>query len=458
MKTKTNHFIKISLLLFLFLVSIGIKAQMKKGFSLSLSYGQSRIVGETKEYIKEGEVRENQTYYGYTKNNIGKTQYSVDASYQFGNFGTGFSFGNFNHEVANFDYNISIPILSEGGEVRGVYYGIGPNYSLSIGKLSMTTTIRAGMLDIKISEFTTSYNGTDAITPVELLSTTMKEDTNTHLTYGSVGYRVSYPILKNLQFFIKSDFLTSLNSGIEVTEHYYLPFKKGEGETIILQDVNRFTDVINQRVNNRIIKTRMFNIGVGVSYKFGLKKRKKRQGRTKFGNITLRKNTNKKGTDKINSANNHNTSRSNKRRPVVGDNENQNLSDSSFYKRATPANNHNTSRSNKRRPVVGDNENQNLSDSSFYKRTTPANNHNTSRSNKRRPVVGDNENQNLSDSSFYKRAAPANNHNTSRSNKRRPVVGDSNNSIDNEGKETKSIKGDLIIKSEGCEEEEEKRK
>lgn len=272
---------KKTLFLFLIALTIGVHAQIDKGFSLSLSSGITTPTGDYQKYIKKGDTGEPLgfpiDFYGYTKERTGKSQFNIDASYQFGGFGAGLSFGKFKHEISSLVYELDFPTLLQGGEIDGMYYGIGPDYAFSFGKLKMISSIRAGMMNLDIANFTASYNGDDTDVPIEILSTTLNPKNETSLTYSSFGLQFSYPVLKKLNLFVKADYFSTFGDGIQVDDNYYLPFNlETDDNEITIEDVEHFTLPDFLETESRFIKPQMFNIGVGLSYTFGGNKRIKR--------------------------------------------------------------------------------------------------------------------------------------------------------------------------------------
>lgn len=262
------------LLLCLFIFSIGITAQIKKGLALSLSSGITMPTGDYKKYTKDGGIVDigfPLEFYGYSKERTGKLQFNIDATYQFGALGAGISYGQFTHETNSLKYEIDFPTLIQGGDIKGNYYGLGPNYVYSLGKLDFITSARVGMMNIDITDFTASYNGTDTVTPIEILSTTTNSDAKKSLMYSSFGIKLSYPVFKNLSLFVKGDYFTTFGDGIKLDDNFYLPFDVGNDQEILIGDVDHFTLIDYEKNESRYIKPQMLNIGAGLSYTFGVK-------------------------------------------------------------------------------------------------------------------------------------------------------------------------------------------
>ena len=267
-------------LLFLFIFSIGITAQTKKGFELSFSSGITMPIGDYQKYVKDGEIIDfgfPLEFYGYSKERKGKLQFNIDATYQFGAFGAGISYGQFTHETSALKYEIDFPTLIEGGDIKGSYYGLGPNYVFSLGKLNLITSLRAGMMNIDVADFKASYNGSDTATPIEILSTKTNSEAKNSLVYSSFGVKLSYPIIKNFNLFVKGDYFTTFGDGIKLDDHFYLPFDMDNNQEISITDVDNFTLIDYEKNESRYIKPQMFNIGAGLNYTFGVKTKKPKQ-------------------------------------------------------------------------------------------------------------------------------------------------------------------------------------
>jgi len=250
-------------------------AQSEKGFNLSLSSGITMPIGDYQKYTKDGEIVDigfPLEFYGYSKERTGKFQFNIDATYQFGSLGAGISYGQFTHEISTLKYDINLPTLIKGGDIKGNYYGLGPNYGFSLGKLGLVTSFRVGMMNLDIVDFKGSYNGDDTVEPVTIISTTINSEANETLMYSSFGVKLSYPVINNLNLFIKGDYFTTFGDGVKVDDNFYLPFDMDNNQEITIADVEHFTLIDYEKNESRYIKPQMLNIGVGITYT--LEKRK----------------------------------------------------------------------------------------------------------------------------------------------------------------------------------------
>jgi hypothetical protein len=250
------------------------------GIHISLSSGMTLPTGDYKNYSKAGMTDQDAgfpiDFLGFTDERTGKSQFNLDISYQFSSLGAGISIGKFTHEMTNLDYELNFPTKLKGGEIDGLYYGIGPDYNLSLGKFKMTTMLRAGMMQIDLANFTGSYNGSDTDIPVEIIQTTLSHKSKSNLVYSSFGVRFSYPFSNKLNIFTKADFFTSIGDGLPVDDNYYLPFDTNNNHVIDLEDVVLFTQRDYQKNESRFIKPQMLNLGVGLTYTFGSKLKDKK--------------------------------------------------------------------------------------------------------------------------------------------------------------------------------------
>ncbi|HHB52672.1 MAG TPA: hypothetical protein ENK75_06515, partial [Saprospiraceae bacterium] len=202
------------------------------------------------------------------KERIGKSQFNLDISYRFNSLGAGISLGSFTHETSGITYNMKFPTRIEGGNISGFYYGLGPNYHLSLGKISLSTMFRGGFMNLDVTNFTADYNGEDAEEPITILETTLNPKNKKSTPYSSLGIRFSYPCSNKLSLFTKADYLIALGEKMEFTDSYYLPFDADANQNISIFDVEHFTQRDYLKTETRVIKPQMFNLGIGLSYTF----------------------------------------------------------------------------------------------------------------------------------------------------------------------------------------------
>ena len=259
---------KKTLLIIFLLFVVKFQAQEDKGFLFDVSGGITAPLGDYKTYTKTF-AENGMGFIGFTEEITGKAQFGFGASYQFGAFGAGFNIGIFKHEISSLTYEIDFPILLQGGEIDGIFYGIGPDYMTSFGDFSFSALLRGGLMDVSLDKFTGSYNGADATQPIEILSTELAPGSKTSLPYTSLGVKFSYPIYQGLSVFVKGEYLTTFGDGIEILDTYYTPFDADNDGFIGIDDVNQFVNIEYLEEDLRFLKPQMLNFSLGFSYSFG---------------------------------------------------------------------------------------------------------------------------------------------------------------------------------------------
>ena len=180
---------------------------------------------------------------------------------------------------------------------------VGPEYKvLEKGNFSMQVYGRIGASFMNIPESKFAYPNTDVITDSFAKSSTTALE-------GKVGTSLSYKLSKSLRFITNVEYAKNSNNSIAY-------------QTRDISSAVR-PDFVDQDLANSIpfeakkmgLSNLSFNFGVHFNF---TQIKRKRPGRTKYSNITLKKSQGEDGDDNT-PANNHNTSRSNKRHPVAGD-------------------------------------------------------------------------------------------------------------------------------------------
>lgn len=259
---------KKTLLIIFLLFVVKFQAQENKGFSFDISGGITAPLGDYKTFTKTF-AENGMGFIGFTEEITGKAQFNFGASYQFDAFGAGFNIGIFKHEISSLTYEIDFPILLQGGEIDGIFYGIGPDYKTSFGDFSFSALLRGGLMDVSLDKFTGSYNGADTDQPIEILSTELAPGSKTSLPYTSLGVKFSYQIYQGLSVFVKGEYLTTFGDGIEILDTYYTPFDADNDGIIGIDDVNQFVNIEYLEEDLRFLKPQMLNFGLGFSYAFG---------------------------------------------------------------------------------------------------------------------------------------------------------------------------------------------
>lgn len=246
-----------------------------KNVDVSFSVGTTMPIGN---YAKEVRTSVSERFptganltdfYGYEKTRKGSLQFNLDANYNFGKFGFGLSLGQFKHQVSDLKYDISMPTSFEGGDITGFYYGLGPYYKTNFGKIDLNFMARVGMMNLKYTDFSGFYNGTDVASPVEILTSTPALESKNALLYSSFGVQMNYKLSDKLSLFAKMDYLTALGNNFKINDTSYLPFDVNGNDVIDAFDVGHFTLIDYKREESRVLKPQMLNIGVGLTYVFG---------------------------------------------------------------------------------------------------------------------------------------------------------------------------------------------
>ncbi|PHS64796.1 MAG: hypothetical protein COB12_07720 [Flavobacterium sp.] len=261
---------KTRFLLFLFLLgAIKTQAQEYKGFTIDASFGISVPIGDYKSYTKTLGQENEFNLIGFTEEITGKTQFNLDAAYYFNNFGVGANFGIFNHEISSLTYEINFPVKTDGGDINGTYYGIGPNYTTSLGVFNFTGLVRGGLMNVSLDKFIGSYNGTDVSNPVEILNTEQSPGSKSSLPYASFGIKLSYPVYEGLSAFVTAEYLTSFGDGLEVLDTYVTPHDTNGDGSITSIDIDGFVNSDHLVEEIRFLKPQMLYFGLGLKYGFG---------------------------------------------------------------------------------------------------------------------------------------------------------------------------------------------
>ncbi|MBZ0326461.1 MAG: hypothetical protein K8F54_02565, partial [Altibacter sp.] len=259
---------KILLIIFLLCV-VKFQAQEIKGFSFDATGGITAPLGDYKTYTKTLGQTNGNNLIGFTEEITGETQFSFDASYQFGAVGLGATLGIFNHKISSLTYEINFPTQISGGQINGTYYSIGPNYMASLGDFTFTGFLRGGLMDVSLDKFVGSYNGTDVNQPIEILNTELSSGSKSSLGYASLGVKFSYPVYQGLSAFVKAEYFTSFGDGMEILDTYVPPVDVNNDGNITSADTELFVNSDNLVEEMRFLKPQFFFFGVGLGYSFG---------------------------------------------------------------------------------------------------------------------------------------------------------------------------------------------
>lgn len=245
---------------------------VKKGIFGSISTGYSNPVGDYKSYSFSTTDAAGLGILGFREDISGGIQFNIDVGYQFSALGLSLSFGSFEHEIStlNFEsaaFDTNFPLLINGGKIRGTYFGTGPDYNFSTGKFAVTTSTKIGFIKFSIDPFSGSYNGTDVSTPIELIKTESDSNSKSSLTYSSIGLKLSYNLSKNLNLFTKTDYFITFGEGLKLLDNGYFPDDINQDKQITVEDLKSI-DRLQVIENERFIKPKALNFGVGLTYFF----------------------------------------------------------------------------------------------------------------------------------------------------------------------------------------------
>jgi hypothetical protein len=270
---------QIKFLLLLTVIMGGLQImQAQNNLSISINSGISMPMGD---YGKITNGDQLIYLYGTKFNGIGFTQqtksglfWQIDADYKLGALGFGATYGQFKHQINQIDYNLPIPTLLNGGQIKGNYYGIGPQYMFGAGKIQYGMVLRAGLMNFDMpNHFSAAYNGSDlnGDLPIEIRNVSLEK---TNLTYASSSIKLDYQINKNFSLFSKIDYILTFGKGLAFKEGYYIPVDIDQNDTINYMDVSHFVISENHHTDTRYIKPNIVNIGIGLTYHFGSSKPK----------------------------------------------------------------------------------------------------------------------------------------------------------------------------------------
>jgi hypothetical protein len=248
----------------------------QKGISFSLSSGLSIPTGEYAKLIipdKTIDIIGGQYQgIGFTQYTKGGLQFNFDVVYQLNKFGIGTSMGIFSHQINQIDYNMPFSTQIDVAKLSGLYFGIGPQYTIGKGKIKADLMMRGGLMKFNMDKpFHVAYNGDDlGQSPPDSIRTVNLEKSS--VIYAATGLKISYDLNKRLQIFTKVDYLIGIDKGLAFKEDYYTPFDITQDNKIDAFDVSHFTVVENLTQKTRYIKPSMLNIGVGLTYNISIQK------------------------------------------------------------------------------------------------------------------------------------------------------------------------------------------
>ena len=221
--------------------------------------------------------------------------FELSGAYYFSKIGLGLSIGQISNptdnNLTNFTGNLGFSVTNNTENIKSNYIGIGPEYKLKLNKFETTFQIRAGMYAVKSFAIGSDYTeNTDVAVP--FLSS--KSEKTTNLGFISTGVKFDYNITNNLSLFASAGYLTALSDKLVVTESKVEDLNNNG--IIDLADFKVADGSIKYSITEKNSTPSALNIGFGISYHFGNFSTKhqednitrKRPGRTKYSNITLK--------------------------------------------------------------------------------------------------------------------------------------------------------------------------
>ncbi|MBL4938852.1 MAG: hypothetical protein JKY16_00920 [Lutibacter sp.] len=238
------------------------------------------------------------------------------SSYYFSKFGIGISIGQFSNPTSsnleNFTNSLNFSTINSTEDWKVSYYGFGPEFTTSFNKIKASFLLRAGVMSVKPITLESSYaRNVDVTIPIYSLET----GETSKVSYFSTSFKIGYNISRNLNVFANINYLSALSNKFTITEKTIVDTNRNG--TIDMEDFLKL-DATSVTFDETItsIKPQSTNFGIGLSFEFGNSFstiKRKRPGRTKYSNITLKRNqANDDGNDNNGTkAIDHNGSRSN---------------------------------------------------------------------------------------------------------------------------------------------------
>lgn len=245
------------------------------------------------------------------------TYFELSGAYYFSKFGIGLSLGQYTNptdsNLENFRNSLSFPTESTTEDWKVTYYGFGPEFTTSFNKIKASFFLRTGIMSIKPISLKSSYSeNVDIAIPIYALTT----NKTSKVSYFSTAVKIGYNVTQNLNVFAAVDYLSALSNELTITEKTITDANRNG--TIDLEDFLKL-DAASITFDETIstIKPQTTNFGIGLSYTFSTKKgydyykaqsdnvkrtnnsqnsrgndgktKRKKPGRTTYGNITLKK-------------------------------------------------------------------------------------------------------------------------------------------------------------------------
>lgn len=255
---------------FLFM-AVALQAQVQKGIYLSASGGYSEPLGD---YTSFTGVSPEGPFFStseFTQSLSGGPHFNIDFGYQFSALAAGISIGTYSHKISDLSYDLPVIFSQLGGEINGMYSGIGPDYVFNLGGVQLSLLARGGLSTFKLDRYQAIYSG--GFGEVALLTTIPVEE-STSLPYVSAGMKLGIPLSRKLSFIAKIDYLQTLGDGVEVTDNYFPVVDLNQDNMIDDSDLTELTNEAFLTTQNRVINPQMVNFSAGIQYNFSVSKPK----------------------------------------------------------------------------------------------------------------------------------------------------------------------------------------
>ena len=213
---------------------------------------------------------------GYSDNTYasGGSFFELSTDYYFSNLGIGLSIGKFNNptdeKINALTSSFQFSSLNKTEDWSLMYYGIGPNYKISIGNFFSTISADIGILAIKSINLESSYNNADTATPIPFYNITNNKTSN--ISYFSTGIKFGYQT-GAFNFFVMGNYLSSFTNSLTIIEGKKAVSDTNKTGKIDAEDFfNSEGNPIPFTTSTKKVQPSAFNYGIGLSYGFHLKK------------------------------------------------------------------------------------------------------------------------------------------------------------------------------------------
>lgn len=242
-------------------------AQIPKGVYVSASGGYSQPISDYTSFTGTSPEGPFFNASQFTQEITGGAHFNIDVGYQFSSLGAGLSIGTYNHSISDLSFGTPVAFSPLGGEISGIYYGLGPDYVFQLGGIQLSLLARAGLSSFTLDTYQAIYSS-EALGEVALLTTTQVEG-STNLPYVSAGMKLAIPLSRKLSFIAKLDYLQTLGDGVQLTDAYFPVIDLNQDGIINDSDLGELTNEAFLNREDRLINPTMINFSAGIQYNFG---------------------------------------------------------------------------------------------------------------------------------------------------------------------------------------------